>query len=278
MAVVQLRSLRSSLNVWSRTSTSRRAVGLAEGSLTARVAGNGPLERARARPGFPQVAAVDPLLSEHGSCLHLPAYACAHDDFELLNALSEDVKSCGALNQHRSGKHLVAYGDALASSMHFRGLVSRLLNSFGVHMVDCWVNLYRGGDDTKTLHFDNYHDRFPIPTLTLGLSLGETRDLAFRHRESGREVRVTQRNGDIFAFDKRFNRHFIHGVPRLRRAEQVGTRLAVIVWATEDDPPMEVKRSKVPANVPKQVSWLGWNAETQISSHSCDSQFEAART
>merc|ERR1740138_1953206 len=118
------------------------------------------------------------------------------------------------------------WGDALKDSLAFRGMVARLLNTFGVYMVDCWVNLYRGGHDEKAFHFDNYFDRSPLPTLTLGLSLGQTRDLAFRHEATGQIIRVPQRNGDIFAFDEPFNLHFKHGVPPMSRSQAPGHRIS----------------------------------------------------
>eukprot|EP00401_Gymnodinium_catenatum_P040764 CAMPEP_0117539354 /NCGR_PEP_ID=MMETSP0784-20121206/42942_1 /TAXON_ID=39447 /ORGANISM="" /LENGTH=412 /DNA_ID=CAMNT_0005335979 /DNA_START=87 /DNA_END=1323 /DNA_ORIENTATION=+ len=208
----------------------------------------------------PSSYAVEQRLTDHGGCLHMPAYACAHNDFSLMEALLADVTRCGdALAKHASGRHSVVYGDALKDSVAFRGLVARLLETFRMKLIDCWVNVYQGTGDTKAMHYDNYYDRRPRPTVTLGLSLGETRDLAFRHGPTGQVIRVAQKNGDIFAFDEPFNKYFMHGVPPAQRARDGGVRLSVIVWATDRPVLQGVARTNLPAHVPQHVSWMGWD-------------------
>eukprot|EP00929_Paragymnodinium_shiwhaense_P007049 TRINITY_DN11100_c0_g1_i1.p1 TRINITY_DN11100_c0_g1~~TRINITY_DN11100_c0_g1_i1.p1 ORF type:complete len:522 (+),score=108.45 TRINITY_DN11100_c0_g1_i1:58-1566(+) len=218
---------------------------------------------AAAERRFPRAVPVDSFMTQSGGrCLHVPALACQHDDKRLLKQLLSDVQSSGpAYARHRSGKHSVVYGDALASSAAFKALVGRLCSAFGISLVDCWVNVYRNGRDMKTLHHDNYRDRGPRPTVSLALSLGETRSLYFKHASSGWETQIPQMNGDVFAFDDRFNRHFQHGVP-LDDSKDSGHRVSVIVWGNESPPVPLVYRAWTRnwnAAVPLEVSWAGWD-------------------
>eukprot|EP00972_Heterocapsa_arctica_P032316 4764087-Heterocapsa_arctica.AAC.1 len=84
----------------------------------------------------------------------------------------------------------------------FTVLAAKVLAIFDLSLVDCWANLYRHGDDMKSWHHDNYQDRTPRPTVTIGVSLGQARELAFRDELNQKEYRVLQENGDIFAFDE----------------------------------------------------------------------------
>eukprot|EP00927_Polykrikos_kofoidii_P087224 TRINITY_DN9994_c0_g1_i1.p1 TRINITY_DN9994_c0_g1~~TRINITY_DN9994_c0_g1_i1.p1 ORF type:complete len:312 (-),score=42.83 TRINITY_DN9994_c0_g1_i1:419-1354(-) len=221
----------------------------------------------------PSINHLDPLLTaEGGQCLHASSFACARDDYSLRDALHADVLRTGpALGWHRSGKHLVVYGEALRHSMPFKSLLEHVLRAFNVTLVDCWVNVYRGKNDAKNWHYDNYWDRSPTPTVTLGVSLGDARDIAFRHVESGKIINVKSENGDVVAFDQQFNSRFMHGIPlphepansKPSAGESSGLRLSVIVWANRvaPTPSMTMTRKWTPGwreGVPLTVSWKDW--------------------
>lgn len=230
----------------------------------------GPLARAMKRPNFPRILSVDPDLSVPGSfCLHLPELGCARSDSSLLEALGADVEAAGdKLGVHRSGKHLQVWGEHLKSSPNFTGLVRRLLNVFGLTLVDCWVNMYRNGGDMKSWHHDNYQDRTPRPTVTIGLSLGSERDLAFQDKDTGKELRVMQGNGDVFAFDEPFNRRFKHSVPPSTCSSAL--RLSVILWACEEASVPRMVRANPGA--PKiEVTWADWDISAKSQEVLCTS-------
>lgn len=114
----------------------------------------------------------------------------------------------------------------------------------------------------KYWHQDNYSTREPEPTVTIGLSLGATRDLAFHHVETGQEFRATQRNGDVFAFDKPFNSCFKHSVPPARR-QAPGMRMSLIVWASDECATAHVDRKwpsshGMPEAIHRRVDWSDW--------------------
>ena len=54
-------------------------------------------------------------------------------------------------------------------------------------------------------------------TVTIGLTLGGTRELSFVHWQTGLTCSFPQRNGDIFAFTPELNQVFLHGVPKVDR-------------------------------------------------------------
>lgn len=184
-------------------------------------------------PSFPKCLPLDPELSAAGGCVHIPSLACPQADKSLVRDLLAEIEAAGdVLGLHRSKRHLQVFGEELMGSDTFTAIVARLLTTFDVSLVDCWVNVYRDGGESKSWHHDNYRDRSPKPTITLGLSLGEPRELVFEHAPSGRQFRVLQNNGDVFAFDGPFNKYFRHSVPPARQKES-GLRASVILWAVE---------------------------------------------
>lgn len=232
----------------------------------------GAIARSRQRcSALPQGEALDPALSSPsaGSCLHIK-HACADGDgdYGLLEALAVDIEAAGykqsgdALVPHRSRKHFQIWGDALFGSKAFTKLVTQVLELFDLTLVDCWANLYRHGDDMKSWHHDNYQDRTPRPIVTIGVSLGQARELAFQNALTGAEYRVLQENGDIFAFDEPFNNVFKHSVPAARSSASQGRRISVILWVNEQEQLPRVLRAKRPGQqevVPLEVDWGRWD-------------------
>lgn len=230
--------------------------------------GGGPLQRAMRQPGFPACLPLDPQLSAAGSCIHIPGLCCPQEDRDLAHKLLFDVEAIGdSLQPHRSGRHFQIWGDRITESETFTAIVARLLTAFDLSLVDCWVNVYRNGGESKSLHHDNYKDRLPRPTVTIGLSLGEPRELLFEHAPSKRQFRVLQNNGDVFAFDRFFNRDFRHAVPP---GTGSGLRLSVILWAVEGQsiavPAMT--RGGRGLGLPNTLRWDKWDLESGVRSGS----------
>jgi len=233
------------------------------------LANAGPLQRAIQQPGFPDCIPVDPKLCTSGGCLHIPGLGSPHSDRTLGKELLAEIKAAGdgVVAMHRSKRHCQVFGEKLMGSDTFTAIVSLLLMTFDMSLVDCWVNVYRNGGESKNWHKDNYWDREPQPTVTIGLSLGEPRELEFQD-ESGRIVRVMQNNGDVFAFDEPFNRYWSHAIPRDDK-KRSGCRLSVILWATENQgvavPVMT--RSGIGME-PREVRWDQWDLEAGLFSSS----------
>eukprot|EP00929_Paragymnodinium_shiwhaense_P102539 TRINITY_DN65731_c0_g1_i1.p1 TRINITY_DN65731_c0_g1~~TRINITY_DN65731_c0_g1_i1.p1 ORF type:complete len:560 (-),score=128.39 TRINITY_DN65731_c0_g1_i1:51-1730(-) len=250
------------------TSPERRLPWMASSSSSGPVPlqriGNGPLKKALEKP---ELRHVVPYHAE-GRAFRIPTLCCEAGNRSLVHQLKEDVENCGeAYGLHRSGKHLQVFGDALKTSTVFKQLVSQLLAAFEVSLVDCWVNVYRGGDDMKAWHHDNYQDRSPRPNVTVMVSLGATREFAIQNIHTGQETRIALDNGDVFAFDDAFNRDYKHGVPPETGvgASADSLRISIVVWANEmasvptvvrDNSLLKGKKQDV---VPLKVHWSDWD-------------------
>ena len=199
--------------------------------------------------------------------MHLKHICCAKDDWRLMHEVEREIKAASykkegdALGFHRSKKHKVAYGEALSEAPAFVSLVKHALAVFDLTLVDCWANLYCGEDAMKSMHHDNYQDRYPRATATIGISLGQGRHFAFQNPVSHEEHQVITENGDIFAFDEPFNNLFKHAVPPEPPGTAPGKRIAVIIWANEQDHVPRMVREKNPGMrdiVPLKVDWETW--------------------
>ncbi|CAK9081476.1 Fe2OG dioxygenase domain-containing protein, partial [Durusdinium trenchii] len=198
-----------------------------------------------------------------GSCMRLKHICCAKDDWRLMHEVEREIQAASykkegdALGFHRSKKHKVAYGESLSEV----SLVKHALAVFDLTLVDCWANLYSGEDDMKSMHHDNYQDRHPRATATIGISLGQGRHFAFQNPVNHEEHQVVTENGDIFAFDEPFNNLFKHAVPPETPGTAPGKRIAVIIWANEQDMVPRMVREKNPGMrdiVPLKVDWESW--------------------
>ncbi|CAE7292036.1 unnamed protein product, partial [Symbiodinium necroappetens] len=201
-------------------------------------------------------------LVRSGHCVHVPALGSSSDDANLVNALLEDIEKAGShLKLHRSRRHMQMWGEHLAFSKTFTAVVARLVSLFGLSMVDCWVNVYRNGEEQKAPHQDNYKDRSPRPSATIGLSLGAARPISFKDRFTGETFRIKQKNGDVFAFDTFFNDLFTHSIPPSNEKDD-GVRLSIIIWAVEGDGSLAVptmRRQGRGFPTPEEVKWTNWD-------------------
>jgi len=121
--------------------------------------------------------------------------------------------------------------ELLASAPTYRAVIERLSEHFDVRVIRSLANLYRDGKDWCNLHSDQYHQgNYPID-ITVGVTFGDTRKLVFVEKaESGNQIEIPQRNGDVFAFSNEVNQTWRHMVPRAPK--WIGPRISIIVWCT----------------------------------------------
>jgi hypothetical protein len=82
--------------------------------------------------------------------------------------------------------------------------------------------------------------------ITVGISFGSTRELAFLHAGNGSKVYFPQTNGMLFAFGRDVNIRWKHGINALPIEQQDGKgRISIILWGQAplaadepDSPPM----------------------------------------
>jgi len=95
-------------------------------------------------------------------------------------------------------------------------------------------NWYRDGRDWKPFHHDAAAfnvSRSREQNCTAGMSLGASRDLAFRHAKTGDVLSFPQTNGMLFFFGRDVNIRWQHGLTALPLEEQSDSgRISCILW------------------------------------------------
>eukprot|EP00435_Cladocopium_sp_Y103_P014370 s587_g3.t1 len=176
-----------------------------------------------------------------GGAVYWPSCICTADDLSLFHQLYEELSPWKASPYKRSKHPACVDEKQLLASKTYRRIVAQLRNLFGIAVGYSIVNLYADGDDWTDYHRDNYKadgNRMAqnganttdaaAHEVTVGVSLGDSRELRFKHLETGLEFAFPQSNGDVFAFTEPVNSAFQHGVPRGTR--RCGPRISVILW------------------------------------------------
>lgn len=175
----------------------------------------------------------------------IPAFMCAHDDLSLMHRLQSELPEGKDFSDWHGKRHM---------GMHFEGsdvsalrldsappvlreTVGKLEAAFGIRASAARLNLYRSSADWKPFHADRGADGEGVPQVTVGLSLGATRELSFTHWQTGITASFPQNNGDVFAFTPELNRVFLHGVPKVEgcraaEAKSDGPRISLILWGS----------------------------------------------
>jgi hypothetical protein len=160
-------------------------------------------------------------------CMYLPNLLCNTTDLTLFNKLNEELlNNCDKIVDW-SHHHKV---DNPTDSKTFNNIIKCLQNYFKVKVLATRLNYY-SQTDFKPFHHDShaYSDGLK-EDITIGVSLGDNRSLAFKHVESGQIFYFPQNNGDIFCFDHLTNKKFQHGIPKLKNPNIDNIRLSVIIW------------------------------------------------
>eukprot|EP00930_Biecheleria_cincta_P040064 TRINITY_DN27483_c0_g1_i1.p1 TRINITY_DN27483_c0_g1~~TRINITY_DN27483_c0_g1_i1.p1 ORF type:complete len:443 (+),score=73.06 TRINITY_DN27483_c0_g1_i1:103-1329(+) len=170
----------------------------------------------------------------------IPAFICAHDDFSLLARLQAELPEGKSFSDWHGARHLgLQLEGSDVSSLRMdsappalRETVKRLEEAFGIRASAARMNVYRSSADYKPFHADRGKDEEGVPQVTVGLSLGATRELSFAHWQTGLTLSFPQRNGDVFAFTPELNQVFVHGVPKVTGGGDDGERLSLILWGS----------------------------------------------
>lgn len=176
----------------------------------------------------------------------IPAFACAPNDLSLMTRLRAELPEGKEFALWNGARHLgLQFEGAEAlhtqafASRSLREVVAKLETAFGVKASAARLNLYRSDDDYKTLHQDRGQDSNGVPQVTVGLSLGATREIAFNHWQTGLTMTFPLANGSVFAFTPELNQVFLHGIPKLYSERQSTSgpsecteRLSLILWGS----------------------------------------------
>eukprot|EP00397_Hematodinium_sp_SG-2012_P050780 GEMP01059194.1.p1 GENE.GEMP01059194.1~~GEMP01059194.1.p1 ORF type:complete len:233 (+),score=46.87 GEMP01059194.1:82-780(+) len=132
-----------------------------------------------------------------GGAIYHPNFACAQDDYSLFNAIKSELPP----ETIDWSRHLKHENPELSST--FTGLQRKIEEYFDFDVFAWRLNIYPNGDAWKPFHKDSHaysKNKGETEDFTCGISLGASRDLSFRHCESGERFSFPQHNGDAFAF------------------------------------------------------------------------------
>ena len=74
-------------------------------------------------------------------------------------------------------------------------------------------------------------ERAKIQNLTVGISFGAERDIAFEHDKSQTVISFPLHNGNIFSFGRDVNIKWKHGIPQIPPDKQHNKgRISIIAW------------------------------------------------
>jgi len=180
---------------------------------------------------------------KHDDVVVVPEFFCKEDDWSIYRKLVDEISSLQAQGANRSewipwhnGCHSIT--KEATGSPTFATIIERICEYFTLdrRSVATRFNLYRDGSDWKPFHHDSAAfnpKRAETQNLTVGISFGRERELAFLHVENRTRLYFPQTNGMLFSFGRDVNISWKHGVNALPADERGGDgRISIIVWGT----------------------------------------------
>jgi len=160
-------------------------------------------------------------------CTYLPNLLCDLSDLSLFNKLNNELLWDSDKIINWSKHHKI---ENPSNSKTFNNIVICLEKYFNIKVLASRLNYYTQ-DDYKPFHHDSHAFTNGIKEdITIGLSLGGSRSLAFTHIDSGQIFYFPQNNGNIFCFDHLTNQKFQHAIPKLKNNNINNIRLSIILW------------------------------------------------
>ena len=168
----------------------------------------------------------------HDDVIVVPEFFCAEDDWSMYYTLVEEMRALQAKGQPGSGWIPWAEGNHLISKNPkgcptYEKVCARVSEYFKIKPGSqaTRFNWYRDSSDWKPFHHDSaaYNpERARDQNITVGVSFGAERELAFLHSKNGSRVYFPQCNGMLFAFGRDVNIKWKHGVNALPEAQHDG--------------------------------------------------------
>ncbi len=86
------------------------------------------------------------------------------------------------------------------------------------------VNLYRDGQDSNGWHSDDEKELGSNPFIA-SLSLGETREIQFKHKKSGERSVYTLENGSLMLMSGEIQKYWKHQIPKTKLKKEARLNL-----------------------------------------------------
>ena len=175
--------------------------------------------------------------------LIVPGLFCNADNLEIYNNLLKEMEECGIDNLWKlwhGDNHLIAddhrnYKERIPT---FILIINKIRDYFKMDIKATRFNWYRNDKEWKPFHHDaSYIDpeKAKIQNMTVGVSFGATRDIAFEdaieNKGHRRVISFPLSNGTTYAFTRDINSNWRHGVPQLPENKQGQEgRISIIAW------------------------------------------------
>ena len=146
-------------------------------------------------------------LLKHDDVVIVPDFFCHRDDWALYYKLIEEIRECQAQGEKDSewiswheGSHLITKNPN--NSQTYQDIQQRISHYFSIPMesVGTRFNWYRDSSDWKPFHHDSaaYNEqRAQNQNITVGVSFGSTRELAFLNVKNGTKLYFPQVSSTI---------------------------------------------------------------------------------
>jgi hypothetical protein len=158
-------------------------------------------------------------------CIYLPNLLCDTNNKKIFNKILIELSEMKI--EEWSKHHKI---DNPTESKTFNSIVNCLSKYFNIKVLATRLNYYTE-TDFKPFHHDSHAYTNGIKEdITIGLSLGDSRHLTFKHVESNNFFNFPQNNGDVFCFDYLTNLKFQHGISKLKNINIKNTRISIILW------------------------------------------------
>ena len=175
---------------------------------------------------------------KHDDVVMVPELFGPEDDWNLYHKLIEEIADLQQEGEEESkwiswheGAHLISKKPPKKSKT-FNMIIDRLCEYFNISKKSAGTrfNWYTDSVDWKPFHHDSaaYNEiRAKQQNITVGVSFGATRELAFLHtkkQEDGSQMKIyfPQTNNGVFTFGRDVNISWKHGVNALKPGEQDG--------------------------------------------------------
>ncbi|KAK3266642.1 hypothetical protein CYMTET_24753 [Cymbomonas tetramitiformis] len=183
---------------------------------------------------------------KHDDVVVVPEFFCAEDDLSMYYSLVEEMRELQKQGQNKSewiswheGCHLISQNPK--GSPTYEGILKRISEYFNMkpNSQGTRFNWYRDSADWKPFHNDSaaYNPkRAQTQNITVGISFGATRELAFLHTATGLRTYFPQTNGMLFSFGRDVNINWKHGVNALPAEQHDGQgRISIVLWGLAQD-------------------------------------------
>lgn len=156
--------------------------------------------------------AQKPASLKHDDVLVVPDFFCASNDWDIYNTLVHEMRDLQKKGEKGSewiswheGAHLISKNPT--NSPTFQKILSMVADYFSIQDLTSMgtrFNWYRDANDWKPFHHDSAafnRDRAKKQNITVGVSFGATRELAFLHAKNNTRIYFPQTNGMLFRYE-----------------------------------------------------------------------------